>query len=149
MCNSENRLSETIGLRRLGAGFLLVVLLSGLATPPRAAAQQPQARNIVYVESDDPAGNAIFAFTRGQGGQLSPLPGSPFSTGGLGITPTFALGPFDSDQNLIVGTVGPHEFLFAVNGGSDTIAVFRDRSERALRSRPCRAHPFRRWGPTP
>ena len=56
-------------------------------------------------------------------GVWTPLAGSPFPTGGLGITFTTALGPFDSDQEIIVNST--HTLLFAVNGGSDTIAVFR------------------------
>ena len=88
-----------------------------------SSAQPPRARNFVYVESNDPAGNAIFAFARNDAnGSLMPLPGSPFPAGGSGITFTTALGPFDSDQEVIVNP--QHTLLFAVNGGSDTIAVF-------------------------
>src|SRR5690348_8737084 len=78
-----------------------------LPGPARADEHEPaRARNIVYVESNDPAGNAVFGFARDDNGRLTPLPGSPYPTGGLGITPTFALGPFDSDQNVIVDPSG-------------------------------------------
>ena len=36
-----------------------------------------------------PQGNAIFAFARAERRHLTPLPGLPFPTGGLGVTPTF------------------------------------------------------------
>lgn len=77
----------------------------------------------VYVGGNDPAGNVIFALERNNtDGSLTQLPGSPFSAGGSGIPFTTALGPFDSDQEIISSSTGT--LLFAVNGGSDTIAVF-------------------------
>jgi 6-phosphogluconolactonase (cycloisomerase 2 family) len=80
---------------------------------------------VVYVGSNIGEGaNSIFAFRRDSTGALTALPGSPFLTGGSGVTvdmvPT--IGPFDSDQNVIVNA--EHTRLFAVNPGSDTIAVF-------------------------
>jgi 6-phosphogluconolactonase (cycloisomerase 2 family) len=104
------------------------------------------ARNIVYVESNDPNGNAIIAYSRNNSdGSLTPLPGSPFSTGGLGITYTTALGPFDSDQEVILNSSGT--LLFAVNGGSDTIAVFRINADGSLT--PVHGSPFPSGGSNP
>ncbi len=111
-----------------------------------SSAQPPRARNFVYVESNDPAGNAIFAFARNDAnGSLTPLPGSPFPAGGLGITFTTALGPFDSDQEVIVNP--QHTLLFAVNGGSDTIAVFNIQADGALT--PVAGSPFPSGGSNP
>jgi len=117
-------------LTRLVVPLLLLAL--GFAMPSTAMADDddPGARNIVYVESNDPAGNAIFAFARSDVGGLTPLAGSPYAAGGLGISPTFALGPFDSDQNVIFNA--SHTLLFAVNGGSDSIAVFRVNDDGSL-----------------
>jgi hypothetical protein len=101
---------------------LAAAAISGLG-PWEAEAQWQRATNIVYVEGNDPAGNKIFAFARNDANcSLTPLAGSPFDAGGLGINFTTALGPFDSDQNVIVNP--EHTMLFAVNGGSNTIAVF-------------------------
>jgi 6-phosphogluconolactonase (cycloisomerase 2 family) len=105
--------------------------------------EKPQ--NVVYVESNDPNGNAIFAFKRLGDGSLTPLPGSPFSTGGLGITPTFKLGPFDSDQEVIADP--SRSLLFAVNGGSDTIAVFKTAADGTLT--PVNGSPFPSGGSNP
>ncbi len=105
-------------------------LFAGGPIASQVVADEPP-RNVVYVESDDPAGNAILAYSRQDDGSLTPLPGSPFATGGLGITPTFQLGPFDSDQNVIVNE--DRTLLFAVNGGSDTISVFRIAEDGSLR----------------
>jgi 6-phosphogluconolactonase (cycloisomerase 2 family) len=88
------------------------------------------ADSVVYTMSNDPAGNAILAFNRDAHGKLTPLPGSPFPTGGLGVTPTFALGPFDSDQEILLNS--DKTLLFAVNGGSDSISVFRIGENGAL-----------------
>ena len=125
----------------------LLVLITILGWAPReAAAQPPRARNFVYVESNDPAGNAIFAFARNDAnGSLMPLPGSPFPAGGLGITFTTALGPFDSDQEVIVNP--QHTLLFAVNGGSDTIAVFNIQADGSLT--PVAGSPFPSGAPIP
>lgn len=124
---------------------VLAVLAQGWLTTTPVVAQASKARNVVYVESNDPTGNAILAYSRRADGGLSPLPGSPFSTGGMGITPTFALGPFDSDQNVIVNQEGT--LLFAVNGGSDSIATFRINSDGSLT--PAVGSPFPSGGSNP
>jgi 6-phosphogluconolactonase (cycloisomerase 2 family) len=115
----------------------------------KASAQEPHSpspRNFVYVESDDASGNAILGYSRDNSdGSLTPLPGSPFPTGGLGITYTTALGPFDSDQEVIVNA--SRTLLFAVNGGSDTIAVFRIHGDGSLT--PVDGSPFPSGGSNP
>jgi 6-phosphogluconolactonase (cycloisomerase 2 family) len=115
-------------LTMCGIVFALIFLL--LIGPRQAQAGDNPPNNVVYVESNDPDGNAIFAFSRALDGSLTPLPGSPFSAKGLGITPTFALGPFDSDQEIIADT--SRSLLFATNGGSDTIAVFKIHGDGTL-----------------
>ncbi len=88
---------------------------------------------LVYVESNisNPGGNSILAFRRDTDGRLSPIPGSPFLTGGTGVVdPSLKLGPFDSDQNVIANP--DHTLLFAVNSGSNSIAVFHIQSGGSL-----------------
>lgn len=136
--------------RRAAAGTLSLVKAAALAVVASAGLASEASRaggpsDVVYVESDDPAGNAVFAFKRHGDGSLTPLPGSPFPTGGLGISPTFALGPFDSDQNVIVNP--SRTLLFAVNGGSDSIAVFRIAPDGSLR--PVDGSPFPSGGSNP
>src|SRR5271155_2749466 len=73
-------------------GVLTIVALAAMARPASAFyPPTPKSKNIVYVESNDPSGNAILAYSRDDLGNLTALPGSPFPTGGLGVTPTFAL----------------------------------------------------------
>jgi 6-phosphogluconolactonase (cycloisomerase 2 family) len=78
--------------------------------------------DIIWVESNSTVGNSILAFKNT--GTTSPTFLGSTPAGGFGVfDATFALGPFDSDQNLIVNEDGT--LLFAVNSGSNSIAVFR------------------------
>ncbi len=125
---------------------LAAVLAASGPMHREAAAQGPRATNIVYVESNDPAGNAIFAFARNDtDGSLTPLPNSPFPAGGAGINFTSSLGPYDSDQNVIVNP--ERTLLFAVNGGANTIAVFRINNDGSLT--PVNGSPFWSGGSNP
>lgn len=95
--------------------------------------ERPQREAIVYTESNisTPGGNSILAYSRERGGRLKPLPGSPFSTRGTGvIDASLALGPFDSDQ--LITTNAEHTLLFAVNPGSNSVAVFHIQPDGAL-----------------
>ena len=103
---------------------------------------------IVYVESNDPrAGeNAILAFTRAEDGSLTPLAGGPFLTQGTGVgNPKQEFGPDDSDQEI--ATSSDRRFLFAVNSGSNTVAVFRIAADGALSAVP--GSPFDSEGGNP
>ncbi len=122
------------GTRPLTRGLALpLALLCAAAWTPCAATTPTSSANYVYVESNigTPGGNTVLGFSRDSSGNLTPLPGSPYSTGGTGVVDlSLALGPFDSDQNVIVSPDGKR--LFAVNGGSDSIAVFNIHSDGSL-----------------
>ena len=121
---------------------VLGVLGPGPARDVRAG--EPRAgtapAGVVYIESnvgDPPGGNSILAFRRDAAGRLALLGGFPTGGTGVHVPPdtTFGnfaetLGPFDSDQNLILNRAGTR--LFAVNSGSDTIAVFNVRRNGVL-----------------
>ena len=78
--------------------------------------------DIIWLESNSTAGNSILTFRNN--GTENPIFLGSTPAGGIGVfDKTFALGPFDSDQNLIVNDEGT--LLFAVNSGSNSIAVFR------------------------
>jgi 6-phosphogluconolactonase (cycloisomerase 2 family) len=94
---------------------------------------RPDRSAVVYTESNiaTPGGNTILGYARERGGRLVPLPGSPYSTRGTGVLdPSLVLGPFDSDQLIITNT--EHTLLFAVNPGSNTIAVFKIHADGSL-----------------
>ena len=130
--------------------FLLAVVLCSLGIA--AGAQAPN--GTVYVESNIgnvPGRNSILAFHRDAAGRLSPL--GEFPTGGTGVHPidislgnlAGTLGPFDSDQNLVLNWDGTQ--LFGVNSGSDSIAVFDVKSDGSLV--PVKGSPFPSGGVHP
>ena len=136
-------------LPRLSPGRVLpcaLVAFACTALIDDATAQSPPA-GVVYVEGNvaDAPGNQILAYKRDAAGALTPLKGSPFSAGGAGISPSFALGPYDSDQEII--TNPDHTLLFATNGGSDSVAVFRFKADGGLV--PVAGSPFPSGGSNP
>ncbi len=106
-------------------------------------------KNVLYVESNilEPGKNSILAYTRAADGTLTPLPGSPFLTGGKGLNnPTAAkLGPNDIDYPLLASR--DKKRLYAVNSGSNTIAVFDIADNGRLRQVP--GSPFPSGGRSP
>ncbi len=102
--------------------------------------------DIVYFETNDANGNAVLAYFHKNDSTLVPLPGSPFSTGGLGIAnPGQGLGPDDDDNQLRITT--DKKFLLAVNAGSNSIAVFRIYDHGLLS--PVAGSPFYSGGQNP
>jgi hypothetical protein len=106
--------------------------------------QAPPASEIIYLESNSTAGNSIFAYSFNF--TSSPMLTQTASAGGIGVFDgTFALGPFDSDQNLTEDRAGT--MLFAVNSGSNTIAVFDIQQDGGLV--PVSGSPFPSGGSDP
>jgi 6-phosphogluconolactonase (cycloisomerase 2 family) len=119
-----------------------IVTATGAAAAPHALESLEKRRflsaaagptdEFVYAESNNPqAGqNAVLAFRReASDGSLHPI--GAFLTAGTGFgNPIQGLGPDDSDQEVIASPDG--RFVFAVNQGSDSIAVFRVRPNGAL-----------------
>jgi len=102
----------------------------------------------VYVETNVKTtnGNAIAAFTRGSNGELTEIKGSPFLTGGAGTQYAGVdVGPQDSDEEIISNP--EHTLLFAVNSGSDSIAVLHIASDGSLS--PIQGSPFPSGGNDP
>ena len=93
-----------------------LVLAAGLPS-----AWSAEVSDIIWLETNSTAGNSILAFKNDGSGKPT-FVGST-AAGGIGVfDKTFALGPFDSDQNLITNPEGT--LLFAVNSGSNSVAVF-------------------------
>src|SRR5215472_7698221 len=106
------------------------------------------AQTIIYVESNlqSPNGNSILAFQHNSDGNFTTVPGSPFATGGTGVQDTsLGVGPYESDQNIVIDN--GRRLLFAVNSGSDTIAVFRINNNGSLE--PIAGSPFPSGGTNP
>ena len=127
-------------LRRATCPLLCWALLGGIAF-----AQQ----SFVYLDGNigrPVNGNSVYGFQNDGAGNLRPVPGSPFRSGGSGVfDPSDTLMPTDADQQII--TDSQQQFLFAVNGGSNTVAVFTIANNGALT--PIRNSPVPSLGPNP
>lgn len=105
--------------------FVLSVLMSlpflaGNIDPALAEGNQPGA---VYTLTNQPGGNAVAVFARGADGLLTPAGSYP--TGGNGT------GSGLGSQNAVIVSDN-HQWLFAVNAGSNSISSFRIRSDQEL-----------------
>ena len=127
--------------------FAVALRLAALLAVPvifGAAASPAWSFDVVYAESNSTAGNSILSFQNDGSGALHFLSSTP--AGGIGVfDPSFALGPFDSDQNLLVSR--DRGLLFAVNSGSNSIATFRIDSRGGLT--PTAGSPFASGGIDP
>lgn len=101
------------------------------AAPARAGGTGDSGGTALFVQTNDPAGNAIDAFHRNGDGTLTFLQSYP--TGGLGGK---ALPGGESDPLATQGSlrVVDGHLLVAVNAGSDTISVFRVAGDQIERS---------------
>ncbi len=137
-----------VNYKRYFSQFLKIMALSALTF--QVAAENGQHNTVIYTLTNDPIanGNAVAAYNQNNDGSLTPLPSSPFPTGGMGWKTKFVLphfGPFDLDQAI---TLSPDKKrLFAVNGGSDTIAVFEVKDDGVLK--PVPGSPFPSGGKNP
>jgi hypothetical protein len=87
--------------------------------------------NAVYVQSNDPTANTVLGYSNDGLGNLTALPGSPYSTGGTGWSGALGLQQ-DDDGQVITDSLST--LLFAVNGHSNTVASFTINSDGSLTS---------------
>lgn len=128
--------------RRWFWSAMALVVASALWTPAWSWADSD---DIVYVESNQtaPAGNSILAFRNDGSGKLTFIGSTP--AGGVGVFDNFQIGPADADQQLQISP--DRTLLFAVNSGSNTIAVFHINSDGSLT--PVEGSPFPSGGSEP
>ena len=105
----------------------LVVVGTAAAAPAVAAASDGhEGRDgFVYVNDNTAGTNTVAAFARRGDGRLTPVPGSPFATGGAGTGAGLA-----SQGAVQVSSDG--RFVIAVDAGSDQISVLRIKPGGAL-----------------
>jgi DNA-binding beta-propeller fold protein YncE len=129
------------------AGITATAALSSCSKHP-GGVDGAEAGRLVYVLSNDyhDNANAVLAYRQKPDGTMQALPGSPFATHGAGLgNPKQVLGPDDTDDPLIVSPDG--RYLLAVNGGSNTVAVFSINHDGSLT--PVAGSPFSSGGQTP
>lgn len=123
-----------------------ILTAAGLLAAPAPAF----AAGWVYSESNNPqrGKNSVLAFKYGNDGRLNPISVREFPTRGTGapLIPNMSVGTLGGDQQVTLSPDG--RWLFAVNQGSDTIAVFRvNQRTGALRHAP--GSPFDSGGEAP
>src|SRR5262249_40368111 len=110
----------TVAHRRFAnfAMFTVLVLLVAVCAAPSFAQ-----KNLVYINGNVAVNgqNAVVVLQNDGAGNLTPIAGSPFLTGGTGVgIPPAGDADWDSDGEVIVNGAGT--LLYAVNGNSNTIA---------------------------
>jgi 6-phosphogluconolactonase (cycloisomerase 2 family) len=107
---------------------LLVTLAFALVGAQASFAKQGHGHgsgNVVFVQTNEPAGNKIAVYDRGPDGGLTRV--GTYPTGGLG---EYAAPGTESDTLASQGSlVLAHRLLIAVNAGSNTISTFRVRGD--------------------
>jgi 6-phosphogluconolactonase (cycloisomerase 2 family) len=85
------------------------------------------ADDVVFVQTDDPAGNSVIAYDRAGDGTLSAA--GTYSTGGNGGVLTGSVVDHLASQASLVYDAN-HALLFAVNAGSNSVSVFSVRGDQ-------------------
>jgi hypothetical protein len=101
----------------------LPALAAGLTLTVSAA---PDVAGHVYVNDNTAGTNTIAGFDRHSDGSLTPIPGSPFDSGGQGT------GIVVGSQGALQSS-GDGRYLLAVDAGSNQVSVLRIRPDGALR----------------
>jgi 6-phosphogluconolactonase (cycloisomerase 2 family) len=96
-------------VKQIVASILLMLVLAG------ALQAQP---NFLYVNNNQPGLNTVTGFSVAANGTLSPLPGSPFPTGGTGDDAGYYAG-----NRIIACVVGA--VLYVANQGSGSVSAMR------------------------
>jgi 6-phosphogluconolactonase (cycloisomerase 2 family) len=121
------------------------VLLAGAAVQAFADPAAAEGK-FLYIQSNDhrDGQNSVIVYERGEDGSLSLHPAGPVLTGGTGIDndTNGKLGPNDNDTPIAASADGKR--LFAVNGHSNTIAVFDIGADGGLT--PVAGSPFNAHG---
>ncbi len=112
---------------RLAAGAGIALALSALAAPGIAGAtfrghdQWHGGSHVVFVQTDNTAGNQIVAYDRSWNGTLSYA--NTYNTGGLGGVENGSVVDHLASQGSLTYDQA-HGLLFAVNAGSNSVSVF-------------------------
>src|SRR5579871_1304417 len=105
-----------------------VLAASGaLALATAGAAAAAPAGGALFVQNDNPAGNAVTVYDRGPDGALTQA--GTYATGGRGRALTGSVVDHLASQDSLAYD-GPDRLLFAVNAGSDTISAFAVAGDR-------------------
>ncbi len=117
----------------LGATALAGTLAIAAAAPATAAVSQHSFfghhRGVVFVQTDNLAGNQVVAYDRGDDGTLTYA--RAYATGGLGGQLSGSVVDHLASQGSLQYDPG-HDALYAVNAGSDTVSAFAVRGDQLV-----------------
>jgi DNA-binding beta-propeller fold protein YncE len=130
----------------LALGYLIGHRSGGSSSASAAGGGAPAA-GIAYVESNVamPGANSVLALRYGLDGNLHPLGVAEYPTGGAGSEDLSDSGVLDADGQVTLDQA--HKLLFAVNQGSDSVAVFHVHGDGELSA--VRGSPFPSGGSAP
>jgi 6-phosphogluconolactonase (cycloisomerase 2 family) len=123
--------------RLVGASALAIAVITAFATPAFAHSSDRYGADhdfggsrggdhVVFVQTDNLAGNAVVAYDRGSDGTLTQA--GTYPTGGLGgMLAGSVVDHLASQASLTYDA--EHALLFAVNAGSNTVSVFSVRGD--------------------
>ena len=122
--SSWKRLAAVAAPRRISTLAVVAAAAATAALPAGAAAATPNSPGIspaVFVQTNDPSGNAVLSYRRAANGSLTQV--GTFSAGGLGgSTVSAPTDPLASQDSLVLDR--DRGLLYAVNAGSDSLSVF-------------------------
>ena len=117
--------------RFVPAATLVAVLGGALAAGGHAGASPPPSfpggGHAVFVQTDNPTGNEVVAYSRAPGGQLAEV--GTYATGGLGGQLGGSVVDHLASEGSLTLDQGAN-LLFAVNAGSNTLSVFDVRGDQ-------------------
>ena len=120
---------------RLGSAAVAAAAAVGFAAAPAFASTAAPAfgsggaSHVVFVQTDNTAGNQVVAYHRAADGVLSPA--GAYATNGLGGILAGSVVDHTASQGSL--TYDPwHSLLYAVNAGSNSVSVFAVRGDRLL-----------------
>ncbi|WP_327069831.1 lactonase family protein [Kitasatospora sp. NBC_01250] len=113
----------------IAAGAALAATVLGIG-PASAASDHQQHAAPVFVQSDNPDGNTVVAYTRAADGTLRQA--GVYATGGRGGVLDGSMVDHLASQGSLAYDAA-HRLLYAVNAGSDTVTVFAVHGDRLER----------------
>jgi 6-phosphogluconolactonase (cycloisomerase 2 family) len=120
----------TLAALGVGGAAAATLLAVGAAPAQAASAHRHAQHHAVFVEANDPAGNAIAVYHRNADGTLSAA--GRYRTGGTGGILAGSVVDHLASQGAVRYDAG-HRLLYAVNAGSNTVTVFAVHGDRLQR----------------
>ncbi|GAA4989429.1 lactonase family protein [Kitasatospora paranensis] len=124
-------------ITRLGIAVATALAASAVSAPAVSATTgDAGGHHAVFVQTDNPAGNQVVAYHRGEDGRLAPA--RSYDTGGLGGVLDGSVADHLASQGSLTYDAH-HALLYAVNAGSDTVTVFAVDGDRLVRRQVVRS----------